>query len=242
MLFLLWLVPCVVAVSLIFLFPALWRRDMFRKYSGWRQVTCPENHEPATVNMDGRHAAATGLHGLPDVRLCDCTRWPERAQCAQPCLAQAVQAKPYPGEVKVGTKPIHHLPVVLAAFAAWVLGAVWHSQFVFRTRWTHAIGLTYAQVREIRWWYSPHVLTVAVCLLFAYGVAWLLAVSHRKGVLPGVLMAVMLSAAVAAASGYGLARLPHDLLLMEAGYVVLAALTVGAIVGGLQDKLVLRPQ
>ena len=103
-----------------------------------------------------------------------------------------------------------------------------------------AAGLTRAEVRQIRWWYSPHLLTAAVCLLFAYGVAWLLEVGHRKGVLQGVLMAVLLSGAVVAASWYGVARLPHDLLVVEAGYIVVATLTVGAIVGGLYDKLVLR--
>ena len=92
------------------------------------------------------------------------------------------------------------------------------------------------------WWLSPHLLTAAVCLLFAYGVAWLLAVSHRKGVLQGVLMSALLFCAVFVASWFGIARMPHDLFVIEAGYAVLATLTVGAIVGGLYDKLVLRPQ
>ncbi|MGB9032208.1 MAG: DUF1761 domain-containing protein [Acidobacteriaceae bacterium] len=241
MLFLIWLVLCVVAVCLFLLFPALWRHDTFKRYSGWRRVQCPENQQPAAVSLDGRHAAATGMHGHPDLRLCDCTRWPEREKCGQACLSQAVQAERYtPGEVKPGTKAIYQLPIVLAAFAAWCLGAIWHSQFVFRTRWMDAAGLTRAEVRQIRWWYSPHLLTAAVCLLFAYGVAWLLEVGHRKGVLQGVLMAVLLSGAVVAASWYGVARLPHDLLVVEAGYIVVATLTVGAIVGGLYDKLVLR--
>jgi hypothetical protein len=243
MLFLIWLALCLVAVSLILLIPALWRRATYKRYSGWRLVTCPENQQSAAVSLDGRHAAATGMHGCPDLRLCDCTRWPERLKCGQACLSQAVQADPYrPGEVKLGTKPIHHLPIVLAAFAAWCLGAVWHSQYVFRTQWTEAIGLTYAQIRQIRWWYSPHLLTAAACLLFAYGVAWLLAVCHRKGVLQGVLMSVLLSGAVVGASWIGMARLPHALLVIEAGYVVLATFIVGAIVGGMYDKLVLPSQ
>jgi len=102
-----------------------------------------------------------------------------------------------------------------------------------------AVGLTHAQVHQIVGWYSLHLLTVALCLLFAYGVAWLLAVCHRKGVLQGVLMSVLLCGAVLVASWYGIARLPHELLVIEAGYIVLATLTVGAIVGGLYDKLVL---
>jgi hypothetical protein len=83
-------------------------------------------------------------------------------------------------------------------------------------------------------------LTAAVCLLFAYGVAWLLAVSHRKGVLQGVLMSVMLCGAVVVTSWFGFGRLSPELFLIEAGYTVLATFVVGAIVGGLNDRLVLR--
>jgi Protein of unknown function (DUF1761) len=240
MLILLWLLLCLVALSLIALPPAIWVRKLYSQYSGWRRVTCPENHQPTAVTIDARHAAATGMHGHPDLRLCDCTRWPERAQCGQPCLSQALHADPFtPGEAIPATKPIHHLPIVLAAFAAWCLGAIWHSQYLFRTRWMDALGLTRAQVRQIRWWYSPHLLTFAVCLLFAYGVAWLLAISHRKGMFPGVLLSALLCGTVVAASWVGLARLPHDLLMVEAGYIALATLLVGGIVGGLYDKLVL---
>ena len=83
-------------------------------------------------------------------------------------------------------------------------------------------------------------LSAAIGLLFAYGVAWLLAVSHRKGVLQGVLMSVLLCGAVIATSWYGIGKLPHDLFVIEAGYIALATLTMGAIVGGLYDKIVLR--
>ena len=193
--------------------------------------------------MDARHAAATAIDGCPNVRLSDCARWPERANCDQACLSQAVQAEPYaPREVKVGTKQIYHLPIILAAFSAWYLGAIWHSQYLFRAQWMGALGLTHAQVKQIVSLYAPHLLSAAICLLFAYGVAWLLAVSHRKGVLQGVLMSVLLCGAVVATSWYGIARLPHDLLMIEAGYIVLATLTVGAIVGGLYNKLVLPSQ
>jgi hypothetical protein len=61
-------------------------------------------------------------------------------------------------------------------------------------------------------------------------------------VLQGVLMAALLFGALFVASWFGIARLPHDLFVIEAGYAVLATLIVGAIVGGLYDKLVLRPQ
>jgi hypothetical protein len=234
MLFLIWLVLCLVAVYLVLLPLALWRHEIYKRYSGSRLVACPEDQRPAVVNVDAGHAASTGL--------CDCTRWPERAGCDRACLVQVVEAEPYTSSEGKGIKPIHHLPIVLAAFAAWCLGAIWHSQYLFRPRVMSALGLTHAQVKQMVWWISPHLLTAAVCLLFAYGVAWLLTVCHRKGVLQGVLLAVLLCGAVVAASGYGLATLPHDLLLTEAGYAVLATLTVGAIVGGLYDRLVMPVQ
>lgn len=243
MLLLLWLVLCLVLVSLILLLPALlWRREIFERYSGSRPVACPENRQPAAVSLDARHAAATGIDGCPDLRLCECTRWPERSNCDRACLSQAVEAGPWPRrEIRVEMKKqIYHLPILLAAFAAWCLGAIWHSQYMFRTQWLDAAGLTHAQIKQMVWWLSPHLLTAAVCLLFAYGVAWLLAVCHRKGVLQGVLMSVLLCGAVVATSWYGIARLPHDLLAIEAGYIALGTLSVGAIVGGLYDKLVLQ--
>jgi hypothetical protein len=240
MLLLIWLVLFVVAASVILLPLVLCMHEMYKQYSGSRLVACPENQHAAAVSIDARHAAATGLNGSPNLRLCDCTRWPERLNCDQACLSQALQSRPYsPVNVKVGTKPIYHLPILLAAFAAWYLGAIWHSQYMFRTRWMDALGLDHALVKHTVWRLWPHLLTVAVCLLFAYGVAWLLGVCHRKGVLQGVLMSVLLCGALLAATSYGIAKLPHDLLVIEAGYTLLATLIVGAIVGGLYDKLVL---
>ncbi len=55
-------------------------------------------------------------------------------------------------------------------------------------------------------------------------------------------MSVLLCAAVVATDWYGSARLPHGLLVIEAGYTILAMLTVGAIVGGLYYRLVLPSQ
>ena len=242
MVLLIWLGLFLVVVSFLLLLPAFWRRAIYDRYSGGRPVACPENHEPAVVSIDLHHAAATVMDGGPHVRLCDCSRWPERSQCNQVCLSEAIQAAPYKEGEVISGKQIYHLPVLAAAFAAWYLGMIWHSHYLFRERWTQALGLTHAQVKELVAWLSPHLLSAAVCLLFAYGVAWLLAISHRKGVLQGMLMSVLLGGAVIAASWYGIARLPRELFVIEAGYIGLAALTVGAIVGGLYDRLVLRSE
>ncbi len=241
MLILMWLVFWLVATAVILLPLALWLHEIYRRYSGSRLVSCPENQRPGVVSIDARYAVSTGIDGRPNLRLCDCSRWPERSNCDQACLSQAMQAGPYiPAAAKVKTKQIYHLPVVLAAFAAWYLGAIWHSQFLFRTRWLNAIGLNPAELKQIVGLYL--LLSLVVCVLFAYGVAWLLAVCHRKGVLHGVLMSALLCGTVIAMGLYGIPKLPHDFLVIETGYTVLTTLTVGAIVGGLYDKLVMRPQ
>jgi hypothetical protein len=239
MLLIIGLLVVLVIATLSLLYPALWEGEIYKQFSGSRAVTCPENHREVAVRIDALHAAVTGMDGRPDLRLADCSRWPERSKCDQACLPQALQAEPFRlGEVNSEKKRIYHLPVLLAAFAAWYLGAVWHSRYLFRGRWMEALGLTPAQVKQLVLWYSPHLLSVAVCVLFAYGVAWLLAVSDRKGVHQGVLMSLLLWGALLLATWPTAGTLSHDLLLIEASYTALAALLVGAIIGGLNGKLV----
>jgi hypothetical protein len=76
------------------LIPLLWlaARAYFR-YRGTRVVTCPESAMPAAVRVDGLHVASSCAIGEPDLRLSECSRWPERRHCGQACLSQ-VEAAP----------------------------------------------------------------------------------------------------------------------------------------------------
>lgn len=228
--------------ALILLMPALWGREIHHQYSAPRAVTCPETHQQVGVTIDARHAAATGLCGPPDFRLSDCTRWPARAECGQECLPEALRNEPYTlGEVHLPktSRQIFHLPVLLAAFAAWYVGMIWHSQYLFRGRWMTALGLTPAEVKQIVLWYSPHLLSIAACLLFAYGVAWLQTWFSRKGVWQGIVSSTVLWAALLLVALPSIIGLSRDLLLIEAGYTLVATIVVGAIIGGLSGRLVL---
>ena len=60
---------------------------------GKRVVVCPETKQPAGVTVDLGHAATTAVWEKADVRLTQCSRWPERAGCDQPCVAQ-IEAEP----------------------------------------------------------------------------------------------------------------------------------------------------
>jgi Protein of unknown function (DUF1761) len=242
MLPLFWLLLFLVGAYLFLLMPVLWGREIYNHYRGSRAVTCPETHQQVAVSFDALHAAATGLSGQPNLRLAECTRWPMRADCGQECMPEAQQTGPYTkGEVDLPkTKKIYHLPVLIAAFAAYVLGALWHSQYIFREQWREAVGLSRTELQQILWWRTPHLLSLAAPLLFAYGVAWLLAWRGRKGVWQGIITSTFLWVALVVASlaSTGWAGISVDLLKMEVAYTFLASVAIGAIIGGLSGKLV----
>ena len=62
------------------------------KYRGKRVIQCPENLRPAGVVVNAAHAAVTAFGKAPELRLSQCSRWPERAGCGQECLSQIAAA------------------------------------------------------------------------------------------------------------------------------------------------------
>jgi hypothetical protein len=67
-----------------------WQRVIrtYRRYRGAMVIRCPETGSPVRVEVDAGHAAKTAAGGEPDLRLCECSRWPERADCDQACLSE----------------------------------------------------------------------------------------------------------------------------------------------------------
>jgi uncharacterized protein DUF1761 len=239
---LLWFVLVLLGTFVLLSLPFLLGREFYKRYDGSRAVICPENHRQVAVHFDAFHAAVTKLAGSPNFRVADCTRWPERGDCEQECLPEACRAAAYTeGEVRIlASKRIYHLPVLLAAFAAWALGAIWHSQYLFRSQWTSAVGLSRLQVHQLVWRLAPHVATFAAALLFAYGVAWWLSWLDKKGAWRGIAVAIALWGMVVVASlvSAGLTGLSRNLIAIELGYTFLASVLVGALIGGLSGKLV----
>ena len=68
-----------------------WIRAYF-ELRGKRLVTCPENQKTAAVELDAKHAAREARFHKPQMRLSECSRWPERKDCGQQCLSQIEQA------------------------------------------------------------------------------------------------------------------------------------------------------
>jgi hypothetical protein len=71
---------------------------VYGKYRGDRVVACPETQRPADVRVDLIAAVGTAWSGSPQIRLNTCSRWPERQNCGQACLAQIEEA---PGDCLV---------------------------------------------------------------------------------------------------------------------------------------------
>lgn len=63
------------------------------KMRGKRLVTCPETRKPAAVDLDAKRLARGAVFGTPQLRLSECSRWPERHGCGQECLKQ-IEAGP----------------------------------------------------------------------------------------------------------------------------------------------------
>lgn len=242
MLLLFWVLLFVLSACLLLLMPVLVGREIYNRYRGIRAVTCPENRRPVAVSFHAWRAAVTGLTGRPALRLAQCTRWPAHQDCAQDCIPEAARTLPdAQGEVqRSSSKRIYHLPIAIAAFVAWMMGAVWHSQYLFRLQWMRALGLSSSDLRQLVWWRPAHLLSLAVPLLFAYGVAWLLELNRKRGVGWGLATSTALWLAVAAGGIVGINAfgVSAELLKLEIAYTFLASLAIGAIVGGLEGKLV----
>jgi hypothetical protein len=51
-------------------------------------IACPESLEPASIRLDAFHAATSAALGSTRLAVLDCSRWPERHDCARACTTQ----------------------------------------------------------------------------------------------------------------------------------------------------------
>jgi hypothetical protein len=71
--------------------------DVFARYRRRRTLRCPETGTDASVQIDARHAALTAIPGPPELRVEDCSLWPERKGCQERCVHSG------PGPVVLGS-------------------------------------------------------------------------------------------------------------------------------------------
>ena len=66
---------------------ALSLQNYFRN-RGRQSVRCPDSKQRADVEVDRKFAFWSALRGKEHSRLEACSRWPEKSECGQECLAQ----------------------------------------------------------------------------------------------------------------------------------------------------------
>jgi hypothetical protein len=77
----------IAALGLVYVvFPVV--MDAFMRYRKTRRVTCPEEEKTALMNVDAKAAALAAAQGKTQLRVINCSLWPEKRGCAQRCLAQ----------------------------------------------------------------------------------------------------------------------------------------------------------
>jgi hypothetical protein len=81
------MIAVVAGIGLVYVvFPVM--LDAFMRYRKIRSVTCPEEKRGAFMNIDAKGAALSAAKGKTQLRVFDCSLWPEKKNCAQRCLAQ----------------------------------------------------------------------------------------------------------------------------------------------------------
>jgi hypothetical protein len=66
--------------------------QVYLKFRGKRIVSCPETHRPAAVRVAAGKVALQAAVHKEQLKLSECSRWPERNDCPQECLAQIHEA------------------------------------------------------------------------------------------------------------------------------------------------------
>jgi hypothetical protein len=80
-------------VAAVFLLVGLRRAlQVYLKFRGKRLVSCPETHRPAAMRVAAGTVALEAAVHQDQLKLSECSRWPERKDCPQECLAQIEEA------------------------------------------------------------------------------------------------------------------------------------------------------
>jgi hypothetical protein len=81
------MIAVIAGVGLVYVvFPVM--LDAFMRYRKIRRVNCPEEEKSALMNIDAKAATLAVAQGKTQLRVINCSLWPEKRGCAQRCLEQ----------------------------------------------------------------------------------------------------------------------------------------------------------
>lgn len=186
------LILLLLALLLSLLMPVLYAGEIYRVRRGLRQVTCPETHRAASVEIDALHCAATSLAGTEYMRLAGCSRWPEKRSCDQDCVYELFPRR----ELPVTRRPaLPHAAVLSGAALAWLLGAFWYADPIFGRAWMRLHGLSQEAARLRAESIAPYLVPAAGFLLLGYVIALAQRATGPLGVVRAAALGVALGSA-----------------------------------------------
>ena len=81
------LLAAIAAIGLVYVVVPV-MLDAFMRYRKGRSVTCPEAKRTATVQIDAKTAAKAAAWDKTELRITQCSLWPNKSACQRDCLAQ----------------------------------------------------------------------------------------------------------------------------------------------------------
>ena len=128
---------------------------------------------------------------------------------------------------------VNYLAIVVAALAAFALGALWYSPLLFAKQWVKAHGYSEAQLQAMQK-KAPKAygVSLACFVVLAFALAVLLNISHITAVLAGVKLGLLCWAGFAATLGltaHVYSDKPIAAYLIDAGYQLVYFLLMALI-------------
>jgi hypothetical protein len=125
---------------------------------------------------------------------------------------------------------INHFAVLLAVLLQLALGLVWY-HFLFGPAWLAGLGMTPEQMLGRNWRF---VVTIGCALALAYGLAWLMEATGRRGFLQGLAMGLFVGIAFAGSTvllRYAFIPAVWPVVWIDTGITILSAVLTGAVLG-----------
>lgn len=133
---------------------------------------------------------------------------------------------------------VHLLAVIVAALANFVLGAVWYT--TFSEQWLSGIGKTKEQLTAaVKVPAVPYAVSIICSFLIAYCLSVVLIKANRQTLLGGITFGLLIGIGFVATNvltQYMFEGRDMQLFAINAGYMLLGMVIMGAIVGAWKEK------